>query len=570
MDIVIIIGQLAGGIGLFLLAMKFITDGLKLAGGDALRTLLGQWTKTPAQGIATGCFLTAIVQSSSAVTVATIGFVNAGLLTLFQAVGVIYGSNIGTTMTAWLVAILGFNIKVELFALPMIGIGIPMWFLSPTSRKGAAGQVFAGFGLFFIGIDTLKNAFQAVAPSVNFALVTEYGVLGVILLVGIGFLLTVLTQSSSAAIAMTLTAASGGVLGMPSAAAMVIGSNLGTTSTAFFASIGATPNAKRVAAAHIVFNAVTGIVALAILPLLIWFITEMGRALRLDDSPTVVLALFHTTFNVLGVVLLWPFTQRLVAWLRHQYRTTEEDDSRPRYLDDTVMATPALAMNALIMEIDRIGVLARQTAVAVLTHGSDYGRRLQTKKEMLAQLVETVGDFITKTQKLTLGPQDAAALSNTLRATHYFAEATDLIIGVAGLRTAVHRLQDHSLIQDLTDYIRATTNWLAKIELRSTKSSIDLIEQEFDSLEQDYQNIKDRLLRSGATARIGLRELDHLLDLLSRLSRALERQLKAVKILTLLLEERNLTVAKREGRPKPREQKDKEMKIDEGEKARLD
>jgi len=226
-------------------------------------------------------------------------------------------------------------------------------------------------------------------------------------------------------------------------------------------------------------------------------------------------------------------------------------------------------MNALVVEIDRIGVLARQTAVAVLTHGNEYARRLQNKKEMLMQLIETVGEFITKTQKLTLAAQDAATLSNTLRATHYFAESTDLVIGIAGLRTAAQRLRDHSLIQDLTDYIRAATNWLAKIELRSSKSSIDLIEQGFESSEKDYQNIKDRLLRSGATARIGLRELDHLLDLLSRLSRALERQLKAVKILTLLLEERNLTVAKREGRPKPREQKDKEMKIDEDEKTKL-
>ncbi len=251
MRYITIIGQLAGGIGLFLLAMKFITDGLKLAAGNALRTLLGRWTQTPIKGIGAGCLLTAIVQSSSAVTVATIGFVNAGLLTLFQAVGVIYGANIGTTMTAWLVAVLGFNIKVELFALPMIGIGIPLWFLASQSRQGGFGQVLSGFGLFFIGIDTLKHAFQSISSSFNLSMVSDFGVLGVLLLVGIGFLLTVLTQSSSAAIAMTLTAASGGVLALPSAAAMVIGSNLGTTSTAFFAAIGATPNAKCVAAAHV-------------------------------------------------------------------------------------------------------------------------------------------------------------------------------------------------------------------------------------------------------------------------------------------------------------------------------
>jgi len=339
--------------------------------------------------------------------------VNAGFPTLFQAVGVIYGANIGTTMTAWLVAILGFKIKVDIFALPMIGIEIPMWFLASSSHKGGFGQVFAGFGLFFIGIDTLKNAFQAISSSFNLAMVSEFGILGVFLLVGIGFLLTVLTQSSSAAIAMTLTAASGGVLALPSAAAMVIGSNLGTTSIAFFASIWATPNAKRVARAHIVLNAVTGLVALAILPFLIWFTTETGKVLKLEYSPTVVLVLFHTVFNALGVILLWPFTQRLVTWLHRQYRTQEEDESQPKYLDETVVATPALAMNALLMEIDRIGVLARHTAVTALMHGKEYGRRLQSREELITQLVEMVGQFIVKTQKLPLVEKDVSTLSET-------------------------------------------------------------------------------------------------------------------------------------------------------------
>ncbi len=546
MGIAITFGQLAGGIGLFLLAMKFITDGLKLAGGNALRNLLGRWTKTPTQGIASGCLLTAVVQSSSAVTVATIGFVNAGLLTLFQAVGVVYGANIGTTMTAWLVAILGFKIKVELFALPMIGIGVPLWFLASGTRKGGFGQVFGGFGLFFIGIDTLKNAFQSISSSFNLAMVSELGIPGVIILVGIGFLLTVLTQSSSAAIAMTLTAASGGVLALPSAAAMVIGSNLGTTSTAFFASIGATPNAKRVAGAHIVFNGVTGLIALAILPVLIWFTTETGKVLKLDETPTVVLALFHTVFNVLGVLLLWPFTKNLVGWLSRQYRTEEEDESVPKYLDETVSATPALAMNALLMEVDRIGVLARHAAVTVLMHGKEYGRGLKNREVLIAQLVETVGQFIVKTQKLPLVEKDALALSEILRISHYLAEGTNLVMGVVGLRTAGEALSDSSVVPHLIGYIRAVINWLVKIELRSEQFRIDYLQTGFDSVEQEYQELKKRLLRSGATGKIGPRDFDHLLDLLSLLHRVLERHLKAVRLLIPLLAERELTVPREE------------------------
>ena len=167
------------------------------------------------------------------------------------------------------------------------------------------------------------------------------------------------------------------------------------------------------AGAHIVFNAVTGLVALAILPLLIWFTTETGKVLKLEYSPTVVLVLFHTVFNALGVILLWPFTQRLVTWLHRQYRTQEEDESQPKYLDETVVATPALAMNALLMEIDRIGVLARHTAVTALMHGKEYGRRLQSREELITQLVEMVGQFIVKTQKLPLVEKDVSTLSET-------------------------------------------------------------------------------------------------------------------------------------------------------------
>ncbi len=540
MSTILLIGQLAGGIGLFLLAMKFITDGLKLAGGDALKDLLGRWTKTPAQGIASGCLLTALVQSSSAVTVATIGFVNAGLLTLFQAVGVIYGSNIGTTMTAWLVAILGFNIKVELFALPMIGIGVPLWFLTSPSRKGALGQVFGGFGLFFIGIDTLKGAFQTISESFNLAMVSEYGVLGVLLLVGIGFLLTVLTQSSSAAIAMTLTAASGGVLALPSAAAMVIGSNLGTTSTAFFAALGATSNAKRVATAHIVFNAVTGIVALIILPALIWITTETGRVLRLEETPTVVLALFHTIFNVLGVLLLWPVTRRLVSWLHRQYRTQDEEEGQPKFLDETVVATPALAMNALMMENDRIGMLARYTAVTAINRGKEFSKRLENRKEMILRLIDTVSEFMTKIQKLSLTEKDAQTLSQVLRASHYLAEATTLTSEVAGINMGPEQIGDPSLLEELTQYRKRVTNWFSKIELRARQTSLEGLEQEFASLEESYQALKNHLLGSGATGRLGLRTLDQVLDHLSVLHRVLERHHKALRILIPLLEEGGL------------------------------
>jgi hypothetical protein len=199
-------------------------------------------------------------------------------------------------------------------------------------------------------------------------------------------------------------------------------------------------------------------------------------------------------------------------------------------------------MNALLMEIDRIGVLARHTVVSALMHGKEYGRRLQNREELITQLIETVGQFIVKTQKLPLVEKDASTLSKTLRITHYLAEAANLVMGAVGIRTAGEALADKSLMPDLIGYTRAVINCLVKIESRSTQTSVEQIETSFASLEQDYQNLKERLLRSGATGRIGPRELDHLLDLLSLLHRVLERHLKALRILIPLLEERELTV----------------------------
>jgi len=263
------IGHIIGGVGLFLLGMMLMTDGLKVAAGRSLKKLLERGTDTAFHGLVSGATLTALVQSSSAVTVAAIGFVNAGMLTLERSVWVIFGSNIGTTMTGWLVALIGFKIKIELFALPAIGLGMIFKLTGPETRRGAFGQALAGFGLFFVGISVLKDAFEGVAQTIDVSSLYVEGFVGVLTFVGIGFLMTLLTQSSSAAISIALAAAAGNLVELEPAAAMVIGANIGTTSTALIAVLGATPNAKRVAASHVAFNLLTGLVAIILLPVML-------------------------------------------------------------------------------------------------------------------------------------------------------------------------------------------------------------------------------------------------------------------------------------------------------------
>src|SRR3990167_8062507 len=199
-----------------------------------------------------------MVQSSSAVTVAVIGFTNAGLLGLAPALWVLFGANVGTTMTGWIVALVGLKFKIELLALPLVGAGVLLRLLGEGARRGAIGTALAGFGLLFLGIGLLQESFTGLAAEVS--LPQGDGPLAVLAQVIIGTLMTVLMQSSSASMAIALTAAQGGLLDAQGAAAVVIGANIGTTVTALLAAIGATPNARRAAAAHVTFNVVTACV----------------------------------------------------------------------------------------------------------------------------------------------------------------------------------------------------------------------------------------------------------------------------------------------------------------------
>jgi len=238
-----------GGIGLFLLGMILMTDGLKTAAGNALRKALARFTGGPLSALLSGATLTALVQSSSATTLATIGFVSAGILTFEQAVGVVFGANLGTTSTGWLVSLLGFKVSIAAFALPMVGAGALANLLG-RGRWRAAGLAVAGFGLIFVGIDQLQVGMAGLATRLDPSMLPGDNLAGRLALVGLGVLMTVVMQSSSAAVATTLAALHAGTIGLDHAAALVIGQNVGTTVTAGLAAIGASTAARRTALAH--------------------------------------------------------------------------------------------------------------------------------------------------------------------------------------------------------------------------------------------------------------------------------------------------------------------------------
>lgn len=529
------LGALLGGIGLFLLAIRMITDGLRLTAGSALRDMLGVWTRTPARGIAAGILITAIVQSSSAVTAATIGFVNAGLLGLTHALGVVFGANVGTTMTGWLVAAVGFKVKLELFALPIVGLGVVMRLIGGTRRLGAIGETLAGFGLFFLGIQVLKDAFEGLATGIRFDSLTSDGLGGTLLYVAVGFVMTLLMQSSSAAIAITLTAASGGVVPLAAAASMVIGANIGTTSTAALAVIGATPNAKRVALAHIVFNALTGLVALLLLPVLLWGVAATSRVLNLEETPAVTLAIFHTTFNVLGVALMWPLAPWLARFLSRRFRTEEEVASRPKYLDKTVVVTPELATEALALEVARMGEMARGIAHAALDVRSVSSDRLQQQRETVFQLANEIGDFAAHLERGSLPARTVELLPNTLRTARYYAALADLAVDVGAETRRLSQRLPEGLSAQHAAFVAKTKALLGEGDAKREGFEPQTLALHLDDLQQRYQALKAAYLEAGATGQFPIADMAEHLEYISRSRRMAEQSTKGARYLFGLL-----------------------------------
>lgn len=504
-----VIGTFVGGLGLFLLAVSMITDGLRLAAGDALKEVLARSTSTRFRGLVSGIVVTGIVQSSSAVTVATIGFVNAGLLNLGQSLGVVYGANVGTTVTGWIVAAVGFSFHVDAVALPMIGLGMFARLLRPTSRIGAIGEALAGFGLFFIGVEVLKDAFESFSASVDVAGFAPQGGLGIVLYVLLGFFMTVVTQSSSAAIAITLTAATGGVLGINAAAAMVVGANIGTTSTAAFAVVGATANARRVAAAHVAFNLLTGVVAISLLPLMLWLVRETGEALGLADAPAVTLALFHTVFNVLGVALMWPLTPRLAAYLSGRFSTESERLGRPEFLDHNALANPTLAVEALRLELARVLRLCRETVAASLSRETSAAGAPAARLAAIELLIDAVESFVTRLELERLPANQRGSLPIVLRVMGYLEDTVGLVRDADRHRADIQSIVALRAAGELiTAFEVAIVDQLEQCDPDRPDFTVTSVESGYEALRSRWHPLKDDLLAKAAGRQLPIARLN--------------------------------------------------------------
>lgn len=375
--------EIAAGVAIFLFGMLMLEDGFKLFGGGALERVLKRATSSTARAISFGIFSTTLLQSSSLVSVITISFLSAGLISLVGGVGIIFGANIGTTTGAWLVAGFGLKLDIGAYAMPMIALSIVLVFQKSKRLRGI-GYALAGLGFLFLGIHHMKEGFDAFEEQIDLTRFALTGFLGLFVYSLVGTTATVIMQSSHATMVLVLTALSAGQISYENALALAIGANIGTTITAILGALGANFQGKRLARAHLIFNTLTAIVALVfIAPLrdaVDWISNLVGIA---PDDYAMKLAVFHTIFNVLGVALMLPILKRLIAFLEQRIVEPVPDVSRPRYLNEAVDEFPQTLEIALRKEVLHL----YENAVELILHGLNLHRDEVFATDNVADLV---------------------------------------------------------------------------------------------------------------------------------------------------------------------------------------
>lgn len=481
---------LLGALGLFLYGMKVMSDALLQLAGDRMRAFLAATTSNRFFALITGFLITSAIQSSSATTLMVVSFVNAQLLTLTEAVGVIMGANIGTTVTAWLISILGFKVKMSAIALPLVGVGFLLSF-SKSEKNKNQGLFIVGFALLFIGLQFLKDSVPDIGshPETLAFLqsYTQMGYLSVLLFLGIGTLLTLIVQSSSATMALTLLMTYEGWIPFDMAAAMVLGENIGTTITANLAAIVSNYHAKRAARAHLVFNLLGVFWVLVVFYPLLNFLDGVVTGIE-GESPMasalaipVAISLFHTSFNIMNAVFLIGFLPLIVKLVERmvpeEFEPVIEVD-QPKYLDEVSLKYPQTAIKALFDESLR---LLQNSAYMVIANGLNVHRQELESDKSLDEVIEASGkidiDFEQfYTTKVKSVYSSILSYATTLQSQHNLNE--DEVERVRNLLIA-----DRKLVQVVK-------------KIKSLRLNIDHYAQsDNDAIRREYNLLKHRILK---------------------------------------------------------------------------
>ncbi|MFW7378927.1 MAG: Na/Pi cotransporter family protein [Oligoflexus sp.] len=506
------IASIMGGAGLFLLGMMLLSENLQAAASNSLRTILQRMTYNPISSVITGTSITSILQSSSATLLITLGLVNAGIISFTNSLGIIYGANLGTTSTAWIVSLLGFKLSMSNLALPLIGVGS----LVRIFVKGVLGHIAlaaAGFGLIFLGIDLLQEGMSNLAAKINFQDYNLHGVSGYLLLLILGILLAIALQSSSAAMVTTLAALYAGAITLPQAAVLVIGQNIGTTATAGIGAIGASIAAKRTALAHFLFNMVTAMVAFLLLPLLM-YLSNLVSDRFFGGGAAISLAAFHLLFNLIGVMIALPLTHpfsRLICSL-----IAEKPLELTRRLDRSKFTDSEADLDALRLTIDEIAhnlfdLVGRLVASGVQRTAS--GLSLQDMRIGIEECYRYI-------QVLRSDPNNEASFQNQLRLLHALSHLDQ--IARISLEQQKPLSQYHLWEKSWQTPFRPTStyfesnlhqlaNTLAK-PLAELDSGWKNLENDFTDFKQQHRNVRKFYLSEAAKGSMSPDQLMALID----------------------------------------------------------
>lgn len=399
-----------GGLGMFLYGMNLMADGLQKAAGNKMKQLLGYLTNNRFVAVLVGALVTAIIQSSSATTVMVVGFVNAGLVNLAQAVGVIMGANIGTTITSWLVSMNEWSaaLKPEFFAPLLIGIGAFTIMFAKTERKKEAAEILIGFGILFIGLSFMSNSIKPYTGAPIFS--TAFRVLGKNPFLGIliGAVVTAVIQSSSASVGILQTLAMNGVVNWNSAIFITLGQNIGTCVTAIISSTGANKTAKRAAVIHFLFNTIGA----AVFGIVMFVLFQVNKTFAASSISSVQISIFHTIFNVCNTLLLFPFANFLVklsGLVIDDSTPVEEKDEVElvlRHLDDRILETPSFAVENAVKEVIHMGEVAMESVKcsvkALLKNDKEAADEVLKHEQIIDKLDHVLTQYLIKINNLSL------------------------------------------------------------------------------------------------------------------------------------------------------------------------
>ena len=465
-----------GGIALFMYGMQLMGDGLQKAAGAKLQKILEAMTGVLAMGILLGAVVTAVLQASGATTVMTVGLVNAGLLTLKQGFGIIMGANIGTTMTAQLIAF-----KLSDYITILIFIGFLMQLLARKSRTKYLGQVMLGFGILMLGMDMMGKAVMPLRNYSGFVHFIEVFSSNPLLGIGIGMIMTVLIQSSSATIGILIAMAGQGLIPLEGAIPVLLGDNIGTCITAVLASLRANLTAKRVAAAHVMFNVIGSIIFVILMPFFIKFVLLVSP----DGDIARQIANAHSAFNILNTLLFMPFVNPFIKLVEKIVPGKAEIISmRPVYLDKNMLNTPSIAISLAVKEVVRMGELARKDVrlgmEAIQSFDADKVKYVLEHEPVVDALERDITDYLTQ--------MSSSEMSESLTTRH---------TGLLHACTDIERIGDHGetlakrarkLVEDdvvFSDEAKAELLQLSEMVLRASGRSLEALEKNDKVIAED-------------------------------------------------------------------------------------